>query len=34
MNLIKHPNPWFAMALLASLLMAMLIIIKHYNAVS
>jgi hypothetical protein len=33
MNLIKHPKPWLTITLLASLLMAMLIIIKHYNAV-
>jgi hypothetical protein len=32
MNLIKHPKPWLMAMLLASMLMALLIIAKHHNA--
>jgi len=34
MQLIKHPNPWLATALLAALCISMLIIVKHYNAIN
>ncbi len=34
MQLIKHPNSWFITALLAAVCIAMLIIVKHYNAIN
>lgn len=33
MHLIKQPEPWLYIVLLASLLVGTLIIIKHYNAI-
>jgi len=34
MHLIKHPRAWLAIALLVALSVAMLIIVKHYNAIN
>ena len=34
MQLVKHPNPWPETVLLAAVCIALLIIIKHYNAIN
>jgi hypothetical protein len=34
MTALNNPKAWFVLALLACLLMAMLLVIKHHNAVA